>query len=62
MLKSLRVLILAVTLLAAIFTAQQLVYAWKLYVDSTDSTFGRDRVCANIEGPYGYDRYHCPRR
>lgn len=60
-LNGLRVFILAVTLLATIFAAQQQVYAWNLGVDLTDSILRNDRVCAEIEGPYGHDHYHCPR-
>lgn len=56
-------LILAVTSLAAISAAQQQLYAWRPNGDLTDSTIDSDRVCAEIEGPYGHeDRYHCPPR
>lgn len=31
--------------------------AWQLTVDLSDSDFGDDRVCASVEGGYGYGPY-----
>jgi hypothetical protein len=30
------------------------VYAWRLTVDLSQSSFGDDQVCASVEGGYGY--------
>ena len=32
----------------------QQAWAWELTVDLSESTFGSDRVCASVEGGYGY--------
>lgn len=54
-------LILTLSVVAVLLAqvVHQQVYAWNLDFDLTDSTFGSDRVCAEIHGPYGYERYRC---
>lgn len=48
------------TLVGLMVIAQTVtVYAWQLDVDLTRSTFGSERVCASVEGPYGYDKSRC---
>jgi hypothetical protein len=32
-------------------------WAWQLTVDLSDSDFGDDRVCASVEGGFGYGPY-----
>jgi hypothetical protein len=48
-------------LVIAIFTAiaaPNNAFAWQLTVDLSNSDFGDDRVCANVEGGYGYGPYY----
>jgi hypothetical protein len=58
--KNVRNLVLVLILFSALFVGllgQQQVYAWMLTVDLSDSDFGDDRVCASVEGGYGYGPY-----
>jgi hypothetical protein len=55
-------LIVGVGTLTALLLLTQLttmVYAWRLDVDLSRSTFGSDRVCAEVHGPYGHDERNC---
>ena len=56
------VIIVSAAMLAVFIGLTQLTtiaYAWQLDVDLSRSTFGSDRVCAAVHGPYGYDKTYC---
>jgi hypothetical protein len=49
----------AISVFSILLLTTSTVYAWQLDVDLRRSTFGSDRVCAALHGPYGYDRTQC---
>jgi hypothetical protein len=57
--KSSVIVLTSASVLSMMLLTGTVVYAWQLDVDLRRSTFGSDRVCAAIHGPYGYDRTKC---
>ena len=45
---------LLMSLMAVTVVGSPAVFAWDLHVDLSTSNFGDDRVCASLEGGYGY--------